>query len=81
MISLTKPQRNALFRLFRRDFPSWETPTRRRNTVTRQIERVPSIQWRRFRARVKPEGYGSKCIMIHWQQMWVGIEIDGYTHT
>jgi hypothetical protein len=37
MLLLTKPQRNALFQLFRRDFPSWVTPFRQ-NSITREIE-------------------------------------------
>jgi hypothetical protein len=37
MVLLTKAQREALFRLFRRDFPSWVTPFRQ-NCITREIE-------------------------------------------
>jgi hypothetical protein len=29
MIKTTKAQREALFRVFQRDFPSWITPTKR----------------------------------------------------
>jgi hypothetical protein len=36
MIVLTKPQRESLFNLFRRDFPSW-VPFRQ-NGITRKIE-------------------------------------------
>lgn len=25
--------------------------------------------------------YGSDCIMVPWQGMWLGIEPDGYTHS
>ena len=35
MICLTKAQRDALFRLFQRDFPSWVTPSRQ-NSITRE---------------------------------------------
>ena len=35
MICLSKAQRNALFRLFQRDFPSWVTPSRQ-NSITRE---------------------------------------------
>ena len=24
---------------------------------------------------------GSGCIMVHWCNMWLGIEPDGYTHS
>lgn len=79
MIVLTKAQRNALFRVFQRDFPSWVTPTRRQDIHGRpSLVKVPSIQWRRFRARVQP---GYDCVMLHWQGMWLGIERDGYTHS
>jgi hypothetical protein len=81
MVILTKAQREALFKLFKRDFPSWESPTTRRNTVTGQLEKVPSIQWRRFRNRVTPELAGYGAIMVPWANMWIGIEKDGYTHT
>ncbi len=35
MVCLTKAQRDALFRLFQRDFPSWVTPSRQ-NSITRE---------------------------------------------
>ena len=31
-----------------------------------------------FRRRVQ---HGFDCLMIHWCGMWIGIEIDGYTHS
>ena len=37
MICLTKAQRNALFNLFQRDFPSWVIPFRQ-NSITHEIE-------------------------------------------
>jgi len=85
MIKLTKEQRKALFRVFQRDFPSWVTPTRRHtHKCCEQCGyggapvKVPSIQWRRFRAAVQP---GPGCVMIQWKGMWLGIEPDGYTHS
>jgi hypothetical protein len=82
MIVLTKLQRKALFRVFQRDFPSWVTPTKR---MVRQMDRehpitVPSIQWRRFRAKVCGS-FGCDCVMLNWRGMWLGIEKDGYTHS
>ena len=46
MICLTKAQRDALFRLFQRDFPSWVTPFRqsitRENRVTHAARGLPA---------------------------------------
>jgi hypothetical protein len=39
MVLLTKAQRHALFRLFRRDFPSWVIPFKRQNNITRDFLR------------------------------------------
>ena len=36
------------------------------------------LTYRQFRRQVIP-GWG--CIMLHWQNMWLGIEKDGYTHS
>jgi hypothetical protein len=77
---LTRAQRVALFKVFQRDFPGWITPTRRREATTGEIVRVPSIQWRQFRARVQP-AFGDTCVMLKWAGMWLGIERDGYTHS
>ena len=84
-IVLTKPQRAALFRVFQRDFPSWITPTRRHERPCcpncgfgGATVKVPSLQWRRFRAAVWP---GPGCVMIQWRGMILGIEKDGYTHS
>jgi hypothetical protein len=80
MVKTTRAQREALFRVFQRDFPSWQTPTRRTDAPKNEarIVRVPSIQWKRFRSRVQP---GPGCVMIEWRKMWLGIEPDGYTHS
>lgn len=80
MVKTTKAQRKALFQVFRRDFPSWETPFYRLATNGDTL-RVPSIQYRRFRSRVQPYFDKSGCIMIQAQGMWLGIETDGYTHS
>jgi hypothetical protein len=98
MVKTTRKQREAIFRVFLRDFPSWVTPTQRlksgRETGTgasnvmehmafaklypETLVKVPSVQYRRFRATVQP---GPGCIMLHWKGMWLGIEPDGYTHS
>jgi len=79
MIILTKPQRRALFKVFQRDFPNWESPMHRR-TSTGELVRVSSIRYRNFRARVQP-AFGGECVMLPWAGMWLGIERDGYVHS
>lgn len=85
MVKLTKAQRKALFRVFQRDFPGWETPFRRIESMDIRygIKRVkvPSLQWRRFRKTVTPYFDNSGCVMVPWRGMWLGIETDGYTHS
>jgi len=79
MVKTTRAQREALFRVFQRDFPNWISPGKRRSKYTENtIVPVPTIQWRRFRATVRP---GPGCIMLPWAGMWLGIEVDGYTHS
>jgi hypothetical protein len=78
---MTKAQREALFKLFRRDFPSWETPRYRRNTHTNERVKVSTLPWRRFRRTIQPEFASYGAVMVPWKGMWVGIEKDGYTHT
>ena len=34
--------------------------------------------YRQFRKTVQP---AYDCIMVHWCNMWLGIEKDGYTHS
>jgi hypothetical protein len=77
MIRTTRKQREALFRIFRRDFPNWVTPFSRMSHVTNEVVRVPSIQYRRFRKSVQP-ALGDTCVMVQRWGMWIGIEQDGY---
>lgn len=82
MVKLTKAQRKALFKVFQRDFPSWETPfTRVTHDGMGNLVSVPSIQYRRFRAKVQPYFDNSGCVMVPWRGIWLGIETDGYTHS
>jgi len=84
MVVLTKEQRKAVFRVFQRDFPSWETPFKRKTIIGGSpvtyggTIRVSSAAYRRFRATVAP---GFDCVMLPWKGMWLGIEPDGYTHS
>lgn len=36
------------------------------------------ITYRQFRKTVQ---HGHDCLMVAWQNMWLGIEKDGYTHS
>lgn len=85
----TRKQREALFRVFQRDFPSWITPTTRHEGTycphcqrwSGGIVKIPSKQWRRFRKQVQAYYDRSGCVMLPWKGMWLGIETDGYTHS
>ena len=87
MVKLTRKQREAIFKIHQRDFPSRITPTRS-HTGTRcphcgewslaETYKHPSVSYRRLRAQVQP---GPGCVMLPWQGMWLGIEPDGYTHS
>ena len=81
MVRTTRKQREALFRVFRRDFPGWISPGKRHAHNSTDVVKVPTIQWRRFRAKVQPYFDSSGCIMLEWKGMWLGIEPDGYTHS
>jgi hypothetical protein len=83
MVKTTRAQREALFKVFQRDFPSWVSPVVRRKynaagNVLEDLVLVPSIQYRRFRKQAQG---GPDCIMLPWRGMWLGIEPDGYTHS
>jgi hypothetical protein len=87
--AITRAQREALFKVFQRDFPSWVTPTRRYGYSPRgghcaysePLIKVSSLQWRTFRRRVLPSFGCDGMITIHWRGMWLAIERDGYTHS
>ncbi len=80
MVKLTREQREALFKIFQRDFPSWESPFWRLASNGEKVG-VSSIAYRRFRATVQPYFDKSGCVMVPWKGMWLGIETDGYTHS
>ena len=65
MIKLTRPQRVALYRIWRRT----------------QEPHVPPSQRPTYRAFRKSAKQGFDCIMIRFAGMWLGIEKDGYTHS
>lgn len=38
------------------------------------------MTYRQFRKQVQP-CFGDKCVIVPWCGMWLGIEVDGYTHS
>jgi len=38
------------------------------------------MSYRAFRRTVQP-CIGDDCVLVQWSGMWLGIEIDGYTHS
>ena len=80
MVPMTRAQREALFRIFQREFPNWISPGKRTNGVGMVLP-VSTIQYRRYRKAVKPLMGGDGCVMIFWKGMWLGIERDGYVHS
>ena len=81
MVRTTRAQREALFEVFRRDFPNWISPRKRYTHYTDEVVQVPSTQWKRFRKQVRPLFGDDGCVMLQWHGMWLGIEKDGYTHS
>ena len=79
MVRTTRAQREALFKVFQRDFPSFVSPGKRLRTG--QLMPAPTIQYRRFRKLARPLFGDDGCIMLPWHGMWLGIEKDGYTHS
>jgi len=90
MVKLTRKQREAVFRVFQRDWPSHVTPFKRTagracphcgKPVDSALVKVSSVMYRRFRALVRPFGFNDPCVMLPWKGMWLGIEEDGHTHS
>jgi hypothetical protein len=81
MVRTTRAQREALFRIFQRDFPTWVSPGKRRSRTSYEIEPVATIQWRKFRKTVEPYVGDDTCVMVPRWGMWIGVESNGYTHT
>lgn len=65
----TRPQRQALLRVYRRivAYPS---------NLTQQ--EYMAFTYRKFRRTVRP---GPGCIMVPFAGMWLGVEVDGYVHS
>jgi hypothetical protein len=58
------------------------TTKAQRQAIARLYARNPDCSdcYRHFRKRVI-YSFGAGCLMIHWCNMWLGIEPDGYTHS
>ena len=85
MVKTTRKQREALFKIFQRDFPGWVSPGKRYASgptvgAGAALVKVPTLQYRRFRKGVRPF-FGDSCVMVPFAGMWLGIETDGYTHS
>jgi len=61
----TRAQREALARVYAR-MKSGDNPT--------------TMTYRQFRRTVVPNGL-LDCLMVPFAGMWLGIELDGYTHS
>lgn len=79
----TRAQREALFKVFKRDFPSWVSPGWREiDGVGERVKaRVPLSQYLKFRRRATWAFGSDRCIMLPWKGMWLGVEPDGYVHS
>lgn len=52
-----------------------------RKALFRVWTRNPSdMSYRQFRKKVQP-CFGDSCVIVPWCGMWLGIELDGYTHS
>lgn len=69
MTRTTRQQREALWRLFCRQYDTSYEP-----------RRMLLRRYRAFRRTVLPE-IGGPAIMVRWASMWIGIEPDGYAHS
>lgn len=76
MTPLTKPQRQAVKRVYDR------TRTYGRQNAWRpsSLSERPNT-YRRFRAMVQPMYGGGGAVILPWGDMWLAIEPDGYTHS
>lgn len=75
MIHLTRPQREALKRVYLRVV---EAAMPRPIPGKASTFYVPT--YREFRRKVQPY-IGGDCVMVPFAGMWLGIEKDGHTHS
>ena len=70
MTALTRPQREALKKVYHRAVIAYSMGPMRHGTYF--------MNYRAFRRTVQP---GPGCVMVPFAGMWLGIEPDGYTHS
>lgn len=80
MIKLTRAQRVALKRVYDR-MPIYAQTLDRTTCDTAYAALRTPLTYREFRRRVLPTFKCDDCVMVHWANMWLGIETDGYTHS
>lgn len=69
---LTNKQKTAVYNIWLRGTPSELDPAYRNNGHGLQT-------YLTFRRRQVSHGFD--CVMVQWQNMWLGVETDGYTHS
>ena len=83
MLTITRAQRLALKEIYDRG-PLVLDPETKMFRTPRQGEGYylgfHPVSYREFRRRVRPMFFDS-CILIPWQGMWLGIELNGHTHS
>ncbi|MDH3535571.1 MAG: hypothetical protein OER87_07490 [Gammaproteobacteria bacterium] len=86
MKPLTRQQREALLRIYRRTELYQRIPHPGEDITRQPLEHDQQemgqepATYRQFRRTVQRECYGQG-IMVHWCAMWLGIESDGYVHS
>jgi hypothetical protein len=75
MITITKPQRKAVKRIYDRC---------RLDINADRIDPggpFTPISYREYREKIQLEIGGGGAVFVHWCNMWLGIETDGHTHS
>ena len=67
---LTRAQRESVYKVFRRKYPSANELSLEDHTDL----------YRKFRRKVQPY-IGGDCVMVQFAGMWLGIETNGHTHS
>jgi len=78
-MKLTREQRVALKAVFDRK-PIPNPAVTKDDYWYMYPDSIKFLSYRQFRRTVQPY-FGGNCILVPWSGMWLGIEIDGYTHS
>ncbi len=78
MTPLTAKQHEALFAVFQRQPSTCSTCGQDKPNQLVIRNYYTNETWSHFLARAS---HGYDCVMIEWCGMWLGIELDGYTHS